>query len=626
MAAVYLAHDPQLDRLVALKVPRPVEDDRLVWRERFLAEARAAATLRHPNICPVFEIGEADSQPYLTMAYIEGETLAARQRRTGPLPIPEALALVRAVARAMAEAHARGIVHRDLKPANIIIDHLGQPVVMDFGLALRVTPTDDLRLTLSGVAMGTPAYMPPEQAGGDHGAIGPPADVYALGIILYELITGRVPFQGKTFGKLLAQIERDPPPLPSALNPAIDPELEAFILTALAKDPQQRFGTAGALADALDAYAQGERDVLVTKHGAAEQAGALTGPYIPADESIPPAGAAAKTATRRPRRIAIAAGVVGVGLLGLLAWVVSMRTDTPPAGGENGLGNQPTDPKRDPAKPIDFLKQATLVEIPGWQILTDAPKEEMQQWLDYHKKYQHSVVWLDAVQVGDKPVFAAVVALDERATEWVALLDLTQAEINNGNLMIANRLKGTRHVVRSASGFASDKQAMSTALLERGETPNILGAMPMNQARDALRQCDKQGYLVQLIRPYPVGEGKLWCVVYGEAHVGRKSVYDLDLNGTELDRELEKHRNDGHRPVSVVAYPNQDELRFAVTYQEDATKSAWEVHHDLTAADLKAKATESAAKGLTPASVTGCPWGGTVRYAAVWVKEPSREK
>jgi serine/threonine protein kinase len=114
----------------------------------------------------------------------------------------------------MAEAHDRGIVHRDLQPANVIIDRRGQPVVMDFGLALRATATDDLRLTLSGVAMGTPAYMPPEQAGGDHDAIGPPADVYALGIILYELVTGRVPFQGKTFGKLLAQIERDPPPRP----------------------------------------------------------------------------------------------------------------------------------------------------------------------------------------------------------------------------------------------------------------------------------------------------------------------------------------------------------------------------------------------------------------------------
>src|SRR5262245_7878743 len=212
MGTIYLAHDPHLDRLVALKIPRPREEDLLVWRKRFQTEARAAATLLHPNICPVFEVGEVDARPYLTMAYIEGETLAARLRRVGPPPIPEALALVRAVAGALAEAHDRGIVHRDLKPANVLIDRRGQPVVMDFGLALCTGATDESRLTKSGVAVGTPSYMPPEQAAGDQDAVGPPADVYALGVILYELVTGRLPFQGRTFGKLLAQVERDQPP------------------------------------------------------------------------------------------------------------------------------------------------------------------------------------------------------------------------------------------------------------------------------------------------------------------------------------------------------------------------------------------------------------------------------
>src|SRR5262245_7452778 len=280
MGAVYLAHDPQLNRLVALKVPRPVGDDEGVWRQRFRDEARAAATLQHPHICPVFEVGEVDSQLYLTMAYIEGESLAARLKREQKLPIPEAVQLVRTLAGAMAEAHDRGIIHRDLKPANVMIDRRGQPIVMDFGLALRATASDDLRLTLSGVAVGTPAYMPPEQAGGDNSAIGPPTDVYALGIILYELITGRVPFKAKSFGKLVAQIERDPPPVPSRLNGEIDPALEAILFTALEKEPDQRFATAGAFADALDAYLRGERDALVARYGAAVQRAAdMTGPY-----------------------------------------------------------------------------------------------------------------------------------------------------------------------------------------------------------------------------------------------------------------------------------------------------------------------------------------------------------
>jgi len=626
MGAVYLAHDSQLDRLVALKIPRIGDDDRPLWRERFLAEARAAATLHHPNICPVFEVGEADSRPYLTMAYIEGETLSARLRRTGPPTIPGAVALVRTITRAMAEAHDRGIVHRDLKPANVIIDKRGQPVVMDFGLALRPAATDDLRLTLSGVAMGTPAYMSPEQAGGDHDVLGPPTDVYALGVILYELVTGRVPFQGKTFGKLLAQIERDPPPLPSALNAAIDPALEAIIVKALEKAPERRFATAGDLADALDAYARGEHDAVGAKHGAAKPAGELTGPYIPAEESNPP-GSAVKTVPRRRRWITVAAGVIGISLAALLAWVVYQPTDKLPAGVGNGLGNQPAGPQRDPPRPVEFPKQATLIEIPGWQILTDATKAEMQQWLDDRKKDEHSVVWLDAVQVGETPVFAAAAALDDRATKWVAFLDLTEAEINNANLMIIdNRLKGVRHVCKSLSGFARTNKVMAAVLFYPGGTEGFIGVRPIGGFAPTLTQLDQRNAIVQIVRPFPVGSGQFWFGFYGAAHLGLKSVYGWNLNETELSDQLEKYRSDGYRPVSVVGYPNESQPRFAVTYQADATKSAWEVHRDLTAADLKSKAPELARRELAPASVTAYPWDGAVRYAAVWVKEPPREK
>jgi serine/threonine protein kinase len=178
MGAVYLAHDPSLDRLVALKIPRPIAEEYFSWRDRFLAEAKAAAVIRHPNICPVHEIGEIGDQPYLTMPYLEGETLAARLKRIGKFSVAEAFELIGALAKAIGEAHQRGIVHRDLKPANVMIDHRGQPIIMDFGLAHRAAGADDLRLTLTGVAMGTPEYMPPEQAGGDYEAIGPASDVY----------------------------------------------------------------------------------------------------------------------------------------------------------------------------------------------------------------------------------------------------------------------------------------------------------------------------------------------------------------------------------------------------------------------------------------------------------------
>jgi hypothetical protein len=316
MGQVYLAHDPQLDRLVALKVPNPVAAEG--WRERFLVEARAAANLTHPNICPVFEVGEADGRPYLTMAYIEGETLAARLAQEGPLAPAAAAALVATVARAMEEAHRRGIVHRDLKPQNVMLDPAGRPVVMDFGLAVRTTAADDLRLTLTGVALGTPAYMPPEQAGGDADAVGPPADVYALGTMLYEMVTGRVPFRAKPFGKLLAQIERDAPPPPRQLNPHVDPALEAVILTCLAKRPADRFPSAGPLADALDRYSHGDRGELVAE---------FSRPFLVPDATEVEPATPATTVALRPRRRWWRAAVVVVLLSVAAAVGVYVRTD-----------------------------------------------------------------------------------------------------------------------------------------------------------------------------------------------------------------------------------------------------------------------------------------------------------
>lgn len=275
MGSVFLAVDRQLDRTVALKIPRPVTDGSNAWRARFATEAKAAATLSHPNICPVFDVGEVDGQPYLTMAFIDGETLAARLHRTGRLNPQEAVDLVRTVARAM--AYRFGVVHRDLKPANLMIDRRGEPIVTDFGLAIRSAPGDDLRLTFTGVALGTPAYMPPEQAGGDTSVAGPASDAYSLGVILFELVTGRVPFQAGSFGKLLAQIERDTPPRPSSVAPHVDTALDAIVLTCLAKEPGERFPTATALADALEAYLGGERSGLLSRYGAVLEASDSSG-------------------------------------------------------------------------------------------------------------------------------------------------------------------------------------------------------------------------------------------------------------------------------------------------------------------------------------------------------------
>jgi WD40 repeat protein/predicted Ser/Thr protein kinase len=257
MGSVYLAHDTQLDRPVALKIPSFTSGANADLLERFFREARAAATLSHPNICPIYDVGRIDSVYYLTMAYIEGKPLQDYIDPAKPAPQRAVASVVRQLAIAMQVAHDKGIIHRDLKPANILIDSKRQPVIMDFGLARRLAGPVDVRLTQKGVLMGTPAYMPPEQVNGAVEEMGPGCDIYSLGVILYELLIGRLPFQGP-LGGLLVQIVLDPPPPPSQFRADLDPALAAICLKALAKKPADRFLSMNEFSTALRQYLRGE--------------------------------------------------------------------------------------------------------------------------------------------------------------------------------------------------------------------------------------------------------------------------------------------------------------------------------------------------------------------------------
>jgi hypothetical protein len=256
MGVVFRARQISLNRPVALKMILAGQLANDTDVKRFYTEAEAAANLDHPGIVPIYEVGQHEGQHYFSMGFVEGQSLAQRLAG-GPLPPREAAALMVKVAEAIEFAHQHGVIHRDLKPDNILLDRSGSPRVTDFGLAKRLQ--SDSGLTGSGQIMGTPSYMPPEQAGGSRGDVGPAADVYALGATLYELLTGRPPFRADTPLDTLIQVIENQPVPPRSLNAKVPRDLETLCLKCLEKIPSNRFRSAQELAEELERFLAGER-------------------------------------------------------------------------------------------------------------------------------------------------------------------------------------------------------------------------------------------------------------------------------------------------------------------------------------------------------------------------------
>jgi tetratricopeptide (TPR) repeat protein len=255
MGSVHRAWDPALGRWAAVKLLHGFDDEEEV--ARFRREAQTAAALRHPNIVGIYEIGEDAGRHYIAMELVEGRTLAGRK-----LPARRAAALLVEIARAVDHAHRSRIVHRDLKPHNVMLDPSGKPVVMDFGLAKSVAAPS--RLTVSGTIVGTPGYMPPEQAEGHVSRVDARSDVYSLGATLYELLTGSAPFRGASPLQTLDWVVNREPRPPRRLEPSVPRDLETIVLRCLEKDPARRYATAEGLAGDLENFLQG-RPVLARR-------------------------------------------------------------------------------------------------------------------------------------------------------------------------------------------------------------------------------------------------------------------------------------------------------------------------------------------------------------------------
>ncbi|MGB9777710.1 MAG: protein kinase domain-containing protein [Anaerolineae bacterium] len=247
MAVVYRAYQPHLERWVVVKLLRVAEaDDPQEFLQRFRQEARAIAALRHPNILTIYDSGEAYGTAYIVMEYAPGGSL--KSRLTGqPIPWPEVARWIIPVGQALAYAHGQGIVHRDVKPANILLASPDWPLLADFGLAKMMRRQEPI--TRPGVSIGTPAYLSPEQVMGE--AVDHRSDIYSLGVVLYELLTGQLPFQAATPAEAMLCRLREPPLPPRYLCPSLSPMLEAIILRALARNPADRYPTMQAMVDDL---------------------------------------------------------------------------------------------------------------------------------------------------------------------------------------------------------------------------------------------------------------------------------------------------------------------------------------------------------------------------------------
>src|ERR1700680_3318682 len=239
MAQVYRAMDRQLDRPVALKVLFPELSVDRSFVERFRREAQAAANLSHPNIVPVFDWGEDNGTYFIVMEVVDGRALSSILRTAGPLPPDRAAEIAADVAGALAYAHRHGVVHRDVKPGNVLITEEGTIKVTDFGIARAVNTEESL--TQTGAVMGTATYFSPEQAEGM--GVDSRSDIYSLGVVIFEMVTGRPPFLGDTPVAVASKHVREHPPTPREVNPAVPPDLEAIILKCLAKSPDHRYAT-----------------------------------------------------------------------------------------------------------------------------------------------------------------------------------------------------------------------------------------------------------------------------------------------------------------------------------------------------------------------------------------------
>jgi Ser/Thr protein kinase RdoA (MazF antagonist) len=400
-AVVYRAWDRELGRPVALKLLRDTADVQRTLRARFHREAKTAAVLNHPNVVRVYDLGEAEGRLYMVMELVEGSPLGALLS-AGAMPLEAKLRLLEKAARGVAQAHAQGIVHRDLKPANILVDRAGEPKVGDFGISVGLDA--EPRLTQTGESLGTPAYMAPEQV---RGAADPTVrtDVYALGAILYEMLTGRPPHTGGTIPELFHHILERDPELPHDVRPDAPKSAGAIAMKALSKDPAGRYADAGAFADDLGRFLRGE-PVLARNPG--------------------PLRRLAARLRARPPAAALLAGAAAAALVVLAAALSPKTADTRRAALSAAAARafeEETTRLDERYKGLQPVRLVAALQAASERGADATPPEEIRELLDYElKKLRIEPDLLAVIPPAGKPVYArgpagALASLESRRPE-----------------------------------------------------------------------------------------------------------------------------------------------------------------------------------------------------------------
>lgn len=376
MGTVHLAWDTKMDRFVALKVPR-FQEASPAAKERFRREATASTNLRHPNICPIFEVEKIDGLDFLTMAYIDGESLARPLERGEVFPIPRVLRFIRSLAEALHEAHRNNVIHRDLKPANIMLDLRGEPIITDFGLARRLDMRETL-LTQSGMLVGTLAYMSPEQLEGNPELIGCATDIYSLGVIFYQLLCGRLPYSGG-FLSVILQIRVGEPQPPTKHRPELEnyPGVAAVCLKMMAVNPNDRYESMSDVAAAVSGL-QGEPIPPPLAPGCEEPPCVEPPRVLPVTPEVKPRGLLFPLTLQTGAFSALSALalVLAISILVVLLNGNSVPEVSPAVANENNnKTGQPTPATKASMPPID-MSRAWMAEkpvLPGPQPATVTP-------------------------------------------------------------------------------------------------------------------------------------------------------------------------------------------------------------------------------------------------------------